>query len=163
MGKLEGRRRRGWQRTRWVGWHHRLSGHESEQASGDGERQGSLACCSPWGFRVRHDWDQLQAGEDGGDVGDQRWLWVAAGQKQQRRFHRRWLRSCWKSGGGISTAKGFWKSPTLSEEEPRALAFLETWTWMGPEGRVYSLRTPSPPHGFHTELHCACATATGRG
>ena len=23
---------------------------------GDGERQGSLACCSPWGFRVRHNW-----------------------------------------------------------------------------------------------------------
>ena len=32
-----------------VGWHHRLSGHESEQTLGDGEGQGSLACCSPWG------------------------------------------------------------------------------------------------------------------
>ena len=32
-----------------VGWHHRLNRHESEQAPGDGERQGSLACCSPWG------------------------------------------------------------------------------------------------------------------
>ena len=32
-----------------VGWHHRLNGHESEQALGDGEGQGSLACCSPWG------------------------------------------------------------------------------------------------------------------
>ena len=32
-----------------VGWHHRLNGHEFEQAPGDGERQGSLACCSPWG------------------------------------------------------------------------------------------------------------------
>ena len=31
-----------------VGWHHRLSGHEFEQASGDGKGQGSLACCSPW-------------------------------------------------------------------------------------------------------------------
>ena len=28
-----------------VGWHHRLSGHEFEQALGDGERQGSLVCC----------------------------------------------------------------------------------------------------------------------
>ena len=34
-----------------VGWHHRLSGHESEQTLGDGEGQGSLACCSPWGHR----------------------------------------------------------------------------------------------------------------
>ena len=32
-----------------VEWHHRLSGHEFEQASGDGEGQGGLACCSTWG------------------------------------------------------------------------------------------------------------------
>ena len=38
-----------------VGWHHRLSGHEFEQALGDGEGQGSLVCCSPWGRRVGHD------------------------------------------------------------------------------------------------------------
>ena len=30
LGKIEGRRRRGWQRMRWVGWHHRLNGHEFE-------------------------------------------------------------------------------------------------------------------------------------
>ena len=30
-----------------VGWHHRLNGHEFEQALGVGDRQGSLACCSP--------------------------------------------------------------------------------------------------------------------
>ena len=32
-----------------VGWHHRLNGHESEQTMGDGEGQGSLEYCSPWG------------------------------------------------------------------------------------------------------------------
>ena len=31
------------------GWRHRLNGHESEQAPGDGESQGGLVCCSPWG------------------------------------------------------------------------------------------------------------------
>ena len=31
-----------------VGWHHRLYGREFEQAPGDGEGQGSLACCNPW-------------------------------------------------------------------------------------------------------------------
>ena len=31
-----------------VGRHHQLNGHEFEQALGDGEGQGSLACCSPW-------------------------------------------------------------------------------------------------------------------
>ena len=39
-----------------VGWHHKLNGHESEQAPRDGEKQGSLLCCSPWSCRVSHDW-----------------------------------------------------------------------------------------------------------
>ena len=34
-----------------VGWHHRLNGRESEQTPGDGEGQGSLACCSSWGHK----------------------------------------------------------------------------------------------------------------
>ena len=34
-----------------VGGHHQLNGHEFEQALGDGEGQGSLACCSPWGCK----------------------------------------------------------------------------------------------------------------
>ena len=49
LGKIEGRRRRG--RQRMVGWHHRLNGHEFEQALGDGEGQGSLVCCSLWGHK----------------------------------------------------------------------------------------------------------------
>ena len=32
-----------------VGWHHQFKGHESEQTLGDGEGQGSLACCGSWG------------------------------------------------------------------------------------------------------------------
>ena len=32
-----------------VGWHHRLDGHEFEQALGDGDGQGGLVCCSAWG------------------------------------------------------------------------------------------------------------------
>ena len=31
-----------------IGWHHRLDGHEFEQAPGVGDGQGSLGCCSPW-------------------------------------------------------------------------------------------------------------------
>ena len=38
-----------------VEWHHRLNGHEFEQTLEDGEGQGSLACCSPRGCRVRHE------------------------------------------------------------------------------------------------------------
>ena len=34
------------------GWiHHWLNGHEFEKAPGDGEGQGSLTCCSPWGHK----------------------------------------------------------------------------------------------------------------
>ena len=34
-----------------VGWHHQLDGHESEQAPGVGDGQGSLVCCSPWAHK----------------------------------------------------------------------------------------------------------------
>ena len=34
-----------------VGRHHRLDGHEFEQASGVGDGQGSLVCYSPWGCK----------------------------------------------------------------------------------------------------------------
>ena len=34
-----------------IGWHHRLNGHEFEQAPGVDDAQGSLACCSPWGHK----------------------------------------------------------------------------------------------------------------
>ena len=34
-----------------VEWHHRLKGHEFEQAPGVGDGQGSLVYCSPWGGR----------------------------------------------------------------------------------------------------------------
>ena len=50
LGKIEGRRRRGRQRTRWLE-RHQLNRHEFEQALGDGEEQGSLVCCSPCGCR----------------------------------------------------------------------------------------------------------------
>ena len=60
-----------------VGWHHRLNGHESEQAPGDGDGHGSLACCSLWGCRepdtterlnnnpdhVRTDWGRVLGGQ----------------------------------------------------------------------------------------------------
>ena len=45
----EGQEEKGATEGEMVGWHHRLNGLESEQAPGDGEGQGSLACCSPWG------------------------------------------------------------------------------------------------------------------
>ena len=46
---IYGRRRRGQRKTKWLDGIHWLNGHASEQTPGDGEGQGSLAWCSPWG------------------------------------------------------------------------------------------------------------------
>ena len=42
-----------------VGWHHQFDGHESEQALGVGDAQGSLVCCSPWGHKESDTTEQL--------------------------------------------------------------------------------------------------------
>ena len=42
------RQERGITEDEMVGWHYQLNGHEFEQTLGDGEGQGSLACCRPW-------------------------------------------------------------------------------------------------------------------
>ena len=40
--------------------YHRLNGHEFVQALGDGEGQGSLECCSPWGRKESDTTEQLK-------------------------------------------------------------------------------------------------------
>ena len=50
-GKDRRQEEKGMTEDEMVGWHHRLNGHEFEQALGDGEGQGSLASCSPWGHK----------------------------------------------------------------------------------------------------------------
>ena len=47
-GKDWRQKEKGMTEDEMVGWHHRLNGHEFEQALGDGDGQGSLASCSPW-------------------------------------------------------------------------------------------------------------------
>ena len=42
-----------------VGWHHQLKEHEFEQASGDGEGQGNLVCCSQWDHKELDTTEQL--------------------------------------------------------------------------------------------------------
>ena len=44
-----------------AGWHHWLNGYVLEQALGDGGGQGSLASCSPWGFKEPDTTEQLNS------------------------------------------------------------------------------------------------------
>ena len=52
LGKIGGRRKRGHQRMRWLDGINSELGHELGQTLVDGEAQGELACCSPWGCKV---------------------------------------------------------------------------------------------------------------
>ena len=47
-----------------VGWHHRLNGHEFEQALGVSDGQGSLAYCSPWGCKELDTTELNRIGKD---------------------------------------------------------------------------------------------------
>ena len=55
-GKDWGQEEKGTTEDEMVGWHHRLYGHELEQAPGIGDSQGSLACFSPWGHGAGQNW-----------------------------------------------------------------------------------------------------------
>ena len=63
-----------------VGWHHRLDGHEFEKALGSCDGQESLACCSPWGCRVRQDWATELNWVDCQSVQTERLNWLNWGQ-----------------------------------------------------------------------------------
>ena len=61
LGKIEGRGEKRKTENEMIGWHHRLDGHEYEQAPGVGDGQGSLVCCSPWGPKSQtwlRDWTE---------------------------------------------------------------------------------------------------------
>ena len=52
LGKIEGRSRGGHHfsfEDEMAGWRHLFNGRELGRTPGDGERQGGLACFSPWG------------------------------------------------------------------------------------------------------------------
>ena len=58
LGKIEGRRRRGQQRMRWLDGITDSNGHESEQTPGDSDGQEGLAY-SPWGRKELDMTEQL--------------------------------------------------------------------------------------------------------
>ena len=59
-----------------VGWHYWLDGHEFEEALGVGDRQGSLACCSPWNHKesdMTSNWTELSSK----NLSNFHWLYTA--------------------------------------------------------------------------------------
>ena len=57
LRKIEDRRRRGWQRMRWLGGHHHLNGHGFGWTQGVGDGQGGLGVLRFMGSKiVGHDW-----------------------------------------------------------------------------------------------------------
>ena len=58
-GKDRRQEKKGTTEDEMVGWHHQLNRHEFEQASGDGEGQGSLVCRSLWGHKESDTTEQL--------------------------------------------------------------------------------------------------------
>ena len=58
-GKDRRQEEKGMIKDKILGWLHQLNGHEFEQALGNGEGQGSLACCSPRGCKESDMTEQL--------------------------------------------------------------------------------------------------------
>ena len=70
-GKDWGQEEEGMTEDEMIEWHHRLNGHEFEQALGDGEGQRGLACCSPWGHKEldmteQLNWTEVREGRNKG-------------------------------------------------------------------------------------------------
>ena len=79
-----------------VGWHHRLYGHEFEQAPGVGDGQGSLACCSPWGHKDSDTMERLN--------------WASGSWKMGLEGFRQGCQGCGGGNGRLSREKLEWKS-----------------------------------------------------
>ena len=58
VGKIEGRGEDSVE-DEMAGQHHGCNEHELRQTPGDGEGQGGLACCSPWGCKESDTTGQL--------------------------------------------------------------------------------------------------------
>ena len=127
-----------------VGWHHRLDGHEFEQAPGVGDGQGSMVCCGPWDCKESDttewlNWTCVRLGicccgyTDGG--GTVKKLMVQMGSRAQRRDS--WdvcaefeVWGVWGAQGRFPHSPGAWVGETAcakSERWERAWDFKESF------------------------------------
>ena len=63
-----------------VVWHHKLNGHEFEQALGDGEEKGSRACCNLWDHKESDRTEQLN-----NNIDTENTLVVTNGETEKKR------------------------------------------------------------------------------
>ena len=117
-----------------VGWHHRLDGHEFEQAPGVGDGQGSLVCYSPWGRKESDTTERLNFTESSllccmcgasqvvlvvknpsakaGDAGLIPGLGRSSGKRKGNPLHYSCLENSMDSGAWHATVHGVTKSQT---------------------------------------------------
>ena len=86
IGKQKEKTGEGTTENKMVGWHHRLNGHRFEQTPGVGNGRGSLACCSPWGWKESDtteqlNWTELKHKDAPGTMFYQQNLWTLAAYK----------------------------------------------------------------------------------
>ena len=116
---------KGMTEDKMVGWHHWLNGPEFEHALGDGEGQGSLECCSPWGRTELDRTEQLnnnksrmrfwiQAGYE---------LWSTLPIEARKEVRLKALKWCWLIGA---------KAYELVHENtlPQWLSWSKCTTWV---------------------------------
>ena len=112
-----------------VGWHHRLNGHEFEQAPGVGDGQGSLACCSPWGHKESDMTEQLNWTEGQNSSWRIPWQRSLGGLQstELQRLEHNW--SNWVQGQNSShhlrQRERFWKRPRM--EKSISLGTISSW------------------------------------
>ena len=79
-----------------VGWHHKLDGHEFEQALGIGDGQGSLMCSRPWGRKELDMSEELIRTDNGVEMLENR---KCKSLSRVRLFVTHGLQSPWNSPG----------------------------------------------------------------
>ena len=118
-----------------IGWHHQLDGHEFEQALGDGDGQGGLACCSPWGCK---DLDMIE-----------RLNWT----EPHRSITLAFIRMCGCMLSHFSCVQLFKTLWTVAQEAPLSRRFSGQTLWSGllcpPPGNL-------PDPGIEPTSHVSC-------
>ena len=74
LGKIEGRRRRGWQRMRWLDGITSSKDMRLSKLQELVEGQGSLACCSPWGHKESDMTERLTNNNNKCSSGANKWV-----------------------------------------------------------------------------------------